>query len=531
MKNRFPAQQIGPTDRLRFLWLALGLLCWLFAANGRLDVPLAAWLSPLFLLRFTRTTRPLSGLLWVWLAALIVTIFWLYESNFYDYLHPFSMINLVILAIFLLSFTLMVVPYLLDRLLTPRVRVLGGLLASLIFPLGQVICEYLRTHLVPYGFFFSPAYTQHGNLPLIQLASITGVYGLSFLMTWFASVGNWIWEQHFSWPAVRKTALTYLGVLMLVLLFGGVRLAFSVPSTQTIRVAGVSAQRATYEQVRNVDGGTDRALASTIFTTATKELLDASRQEARGGAKIIVWPELATYTFPEDEATLIGSGQSLARTEHVYLEMAYGVYAQGETTANRAVLIDPEGGVVWKYDKAHPGMTLATVKDGPGIVPTAETPYGRLASVICIDAWYPDLMQQVGNKGIDLMLVPGLEWPGTYLWAPYDTSFRAIEYGYSLIRPAGMDLGMIFDYQGHILASADYYTTDQQIVVAYVPMKGAWTIYGMVGDLFTWLCMASLIGLTAWTLSRSLRKPKSALTVMASPLTVNAEERHEVGTL
>src|SRR5215469_8575945 len=113
-------RRAGFVDRLGFLWLALGLLCWLFAANGRLDIPIAAWLSPLFLLRFTRTRRPLSGFLWVWLASLIVTIFWLYESSFYDAQHLFSVVNLVVLAIFLLSFTLMVVPYLLDRLITPR---------------------------------------------------------------------------------------------------------------------------------------------------------------------------------------------------------------------------------------------------------------------------------------------------------------------------------------------------------------------------------------------------------------------------
>ncbi|HET8844504.1 MAG TPA: nitrilase-related carbon-nitrogen hydrolase [Ktedonobacteraceae bacterium] len=398
MKKLFSAQQAGSTERLRFLWLILGLLYWLFATNGRLDIPLAAWLSPLFLLRFTRTMRPLSGFLWVWLAGLIVTIFWLYESSFYDTQQVFSVINLVLLAIFLFSFTLMALPYLLDRLLAPRLGLLSGLLATLVFPSGQVCFEYLRAHVAPYGFFFSPAYTQYENLPLIQIVSITGVYGLSFLIAWFASVSNGIWEQHFSWPRIRGSVLLYSSVLVLVLLFGGARLAFSVPPTQTIRVAGVSATRATYEQARSVDGGADRALASSIFTTATNELLDASRREARAGAKIIVWPELATYTFSEDETALIRQSQSLANTEHIYLEIAYGVYSQQEISANRAVLIDPQGKVLWTYDKAHPGMTMPTVKDGPGIVPVVDTSYGRLASVICIDAWYSDLMRQTQQR-------------------------------------------------------------------------------------------------------------------------------------
>ncbi|HZR39498.1 MAG TPA: hypothetical protein VFB12_05235, partial [Ktedonobacteraceae bacterium] len=55
MKERVSDRQTWPADRLGYLWLALGLLCWLFAANGARDVPMAAWLAPLFLLRFTRT--------------------------------------------------------------------------------------------------------------------------------------------------------------------------------------------------------------------------------------------------------------------------------------------------------------------------------------------------------------------------------------------------------------------------------------------------------------------------------------------
>jgi apolipoprotein N-acyltransferase len=259
-----------------------------------------------------------------------------------------------------------------------------------------------------------------------------------------------------------------------------------------------------------LEGSGDRAQVRAAYAAATNELLDASRREARAGARIIVWPELATYTFPENEATLIEGGQSLARTEHVYLEMAYGVDGQQALARDRAVLIDPQGQVLWIYDKAHPGLSLPSVNNGPGIVPVVSTPYGRLATVICVDAWYPDLMQQVGNRGVDLMLVPGQEWPGTYLWAPHDTSFRAIEYGYALVRPADWDQGMIFDAQGRVLAASDYYTTDQQIVIASVAVKGTWTIYGLVGDLFTWLCMISLFALTVLVVALSLTSAKNA---------------------
>jgi apolipoprotein N-acyltransferase len=531
MKKHFAQQQAESADRLGYLWLMLGLLCWLFAANGVRDIAVAAWLAPLFLLRFTRTRSPLRGCVGIGLAALIVTISWQVESKFYDPQHLLSVVNLLVLAILLSAHLLLVVPYLLDRLLAPRLGLKSRLLATLIFPLGLVVCEYLSTHFVPYGFFFSAAYTQYGDLPLIQLVSLTGTYGLSFLIAWFASVSALVWELRFSWPRIRSSVLLYGGVLVFVLLFGGARLAFSAPSTQTVRVAGVSASRTTYERATKLQGSGDRAPVRAAYTATTNELLDASSREARAGTRIIVWPELATYTFPEDEAKLIERGQALAHTQHIYLEIAYGVDGPQGLLRDRAVLIDQDGHVLWTYDKAHPGMSLPTVSDGPGIVPIANTPYGRLAGVICVDAWYPDLMQQVRNRGVDLMLVPGQEWPGIYLWTPQETSFRAIEYGYALVRPAGWDVGMIFDAQGRVLATSDYYTTNQQIMVAYVPTKGTWTVYGLVGDLFTWLCMGSLFALIALAVIRAWRKPKRA-EIPTAPLSVGkAEERYKAGTL
>src|SRR5713101_1101628 len=65
---------ITPTripDRLSYLWLAIAAALLLFYA-GRWAIPLAAWLAPLFLLRFVRTQRPLSGFLLAWLVRFAV---------------------------------------------------------------------------------------------------------------------------------------------------------------------------------------------------------------------------------------------------------------------------------------------------------------------------------------------------------------------------------------------------------------------------------------------------------------------------
>jgi apolipoprotein N-acyltransferase len=128
-------------------------------------------------------------------------------------------------------------PFLVDRLVAPK---LEGFLSTLVFPSVWVAIEYLLAS-VPYtGSWFALAYTQLDNLPLIQLVSITGIYGISFLISWFASVVNWAWENEFSLPKLWKGAALYLGTLVLVLLFGGAYVAFFSADSDTVRAAAVT---------------------------------------------------------------------------------------------------------------------------------------------------------------------------------------------------------------------------------------------------------------------------------------------------
>jgi apolipoprotein N-acyltransferase len=413
MKILIPPRQERCSHWFGIIWLLLGTICALFATNGRWDLSLMAWLSPLFFLRFTRINNLFIGIGGVWLASVVALFFFFYESQM-------SVLNPILIGGCLIINTLLVLPYLIDRLLYPRLSLLSGLLATLIFPLGRAAFEYLNTVFVsPFGSIFSFAYTQYGNLPLLQILSITGIYGITFLMAWFASTGNWIWERHFSWPRIRKVTLLYAGLLALVLLSGSIQLAFFPPSAQTIRVAGISAPSSILQKVRQEIRTVtakqqltpaDLEQLRSAFATIDDDLLTRSEHEVHAGAKIIVWPEAGVLALTEDETTLIARGQTLARQEGVYLEMGYIVLqytapSSLKDLSDRTVLVDPQGRVAWTYDKAHPVPGLDRFAPGDGKVPVVDTPYGRISNVICFDADFPDLMRQA--SGVDLMLVPG----------------------------------------------------------------------------------------------------------------------------
>jgi len=61
-----------------------------------------------------------------------------------------------------------------------------------------------------------------------------------------------------------------------------------------------------------------------------------------------------------------------------------------------------------------------------------------------------------------------------------------------------------------VLGAADYYSTDQQVLVAYVPTQGVRTVYAAIGDAFAWLCLLGLLILIGLALVQSRRRPTPA---------------------
>jgi apolipoprotein N-acyltransferase len=492
--------------RTGHLWLAAGTVLSLFAVHGRWDVAPAAWLSGVFLLRYTRTRRPLAGFGGVWAASAIAAVFWLYESG----LPVFGPVLLLCLA---LSTTLCL-PFLVDRLLAPRLAA-SPVLATLVFPLARVLAEYVNATISPAGNIFgSLAATQHANLPLLQVAAITGSYGVSFLVAWLASVCNGVWQDRSGW---RRLVAAFGVTLAVVLAGGGARLLFFAPDGPTVRVAGVSPSAVVLEQRNAVlaDFPTLKELAAAdparlrpAFAAVADDLFAASERETRAGARIIAWPEASVGTLADDAPALTGRATAFAREQRVYLVMGVGVLTRTEPyLRNQSVLVDPDGNVTWTYDKAHPIPGMETLIPGDGRVPATDTPFGRLASVICFDLDFPALARQAGRKRVDIMLVPSNDWRGFGRVHTEKATVRAIENGYSVVRPDTNGLSRAIDYQGRALASADFFATHRQVVVADLPIGGARTVYAAVGDLIARASAPALALVTLLVLERPRRRP------------------------
>jgi apolipoprotein N-acyltransferase len=418
---------------------------------------------------------------------------------------------------------LALLPYLADRLLAQR---LPGLLATLVFPLTYTVHDYLLA-LGPYGTWFSLAYTQYGNLPVLQLLSVTGLWGVTFLVAWLAPVVLYIWDRRVDWRGVRRGTLLYAGVLAFILMGGGLRLAYFPPSGATVPIAGISPSPAlmlsesqTAQAISNFYAGrvtqADLDRYRQLFARLDDDLFTRSLEQAQAGAKIIAWTETGAPILKEDEPALIARGQRFAQQQSVYLDMGIAVVmTQPPYLADETVLLDPAGALVWQYQKAHPIPGMEMFPPGNGIVPVVQTPYGRLANVICFDADFQSLLRVPA----DLMLVPSNDWPAIDPLHSQMATFRAIENGYSLLRSTSNGLSLAVDYEGRVIAATDFYSTDNQVIVAYLPEHGVRTLYTVVGDLFAWLALAALLALAAVAIGRRSR-PTALADVATTPSTL-----------
>jgi apolipoprotein N-acyltransferase len=484
-----------PAVRFYWLWLMVGAALLPFT-QFQTTIPLAAWISPVCLLRFARNQPPIVAFPSLALATYLASLIALRGVFPSPGIYLFGLVGIA-----------NVLPYVLDKLLTRRWK---GFAGTLVFPASYVVIDWCIGR-SPLGTLGSPAYSQFGNVPLTQIVSITGIWGLVFLIMWLAPVANEVLDHGFRRQEVRYSLVAFLSVLFAALLFGGARVAFVASvagsATPAVRVASLATDRALWREreiptISELATGSDELRGSIRpqFAAVLEDLFVRTKQQAQAGAKIVAWSEAAAFVLKEDEPTLLARAQMLARDQDIYLQFAVVVVLSTDRfpfAENRAVLIAPSGQVLWDYLKTiHPLGDVSLFAPGSGIIPVAETAYGRLATAICFDADFPSFIQQAGESRADILLLPAKDWQPIHVTHARAATFRAIENGCSLVRPTGDGLSIAVDQLGQVLAIASDYQTDSLGMVADVPTRGTPTIFVYVGDSFAYLCFAGLIALS-----------------------------------
>ena len=480
------------------LWLVLGSALFTFV-GWRWNMPIAAWLSPIFLIRFFRNQdRWYKVLLAFPLLAIAGAV---NKMGAWD----MDLSMEIVLSLFL-PLPLLTALYM-DRFFARRTK---GFLSTLAFPATYVAVD-LAIGLWPLlGTIVSPAVTQFELTSLVQIASVTGIWGLTFLIGWAAATVNLWWENGFDVRKAGRPVTIFALVFALVLLFGAARLALARPASETVRVGGVTVPHERDYWSEIIDLGTPRDVAHRFeaeIAALNERLFAESEKMVQGGAQIVFWSEGNGVLYEEDEEAFLQRAQAFAREHQVYFVPALLVLHYGQTsTDNKLAMITPEGEIAFQYVK-----TISWYEtDSDGILHYVDTPYGRISAAICFDMDFPTLLRQAARQDVDIVVVPAFDSEGI---KPYHTQvglFRAIDGGFSIVRQVNTGTSMAVDYHGNVLAYQDYFRTADRTMYADVPTQGVRTVYGALGDWFAYADVLFLVGLIAWAVYRGIRRPSAA---------------------
>ncbi len=469
-------------DRETIIWYIVGLAgsVLIFFVGWARNIPAAVWLSTILLVRSFRGLDRWYDTIPILIATAIFR--WLSITGGWDLSFPLEFVFSILVLL-----PLWVALYL-DRWANRRDLSFGSLL---LFPLILTIGDFLLGF-SPLGTVFSPGAGQFSLKLLSQTISLTGLWGLTFLIGFTATAINHVWEKEFDFRNAARPVLVLLAVFAVLLTYGSAKLLLTRPESGTVRIAGVTEPHS-QDYWAITDSNTPRDGKADVVDGMNQinDLLFAgSLRAAEAGAEIIFWSEGNAVLYEDDEAAFLKRSAAFAKEHEVYFAPGLLVLQYDRTKNDNLIyLFSPAGDQLFRYEKTFSWYPT----DSDGIVPTAETPWGTLSAVICFDLDFPRLLRQAAQKEVDILLVPGYD---TELISPYHTQIgllRGVEYGFSVFRQANESTSIAADYNGNILAYQHYFDTEDRLLMADVPVKGIRTLYGYLGDWFVYLSIAVLV--------------------------------------
>ncbi len=388
-------------------------------------------------------------------------------------------------------------------------------IACALAPFLWVALEFGHTHVPVLGFPWNlVGYAASGNLALVQVTALTGIYGLSLIVTgWSALLAYAILSgRHRAWQSVLALAA--------VLIFVAIGCRDFVPVDQPRYVAHLVqtnfAQSYSYPP--------DWMLRHSGDLT---NLAEISIDSARKLPGLIVWPEVpAPFTMADSDFS--SRAQQIARESGNYFLVGVEDWKQDAgkwEASNSAVLLAPTGQRVFTYDKIHlvpwgeyvpwrkelafAGKLTADIGDfTPGArYSVGSEPGGTFGAFICYEAIFPDLVRHFTQNGAQLLINMSNDgWfgrssaPAQHLMM---ARVRAVENRRWLLRDTNNGFTVSIDPYGRIAAKMP--TDIRGVLDAPYNFRSDRTIYVRFGDWFPWLCVLASLVLLGLAMFRTAR--------------------------
>ncbi|HCK64796.1 MAG TPA: hypothetical protein DHW49_00890 [Anaerolineae bacterium] len=471
----------------KYIYLIIATIFGLFI-GGKWNIPLAAWIAPIFALRFFRESEKAGrNFLLLWLASSIPTIISWQGATFMSKIHPVAEIGF-----FLLTTPIGLIPYVIDRIYYRRFGSTAWL--TLVFPIAVTAIDFFSSTGTPFGTFGAAAYSQRDFLSVMQIASVTGLWGITFLINWFASLMNHLWDSGFKFT---RLSLTFTCLLALIISLGFMRTLLPAQPESTATIAGFSLPNGKLIEVMNQLQSGDEAGFHQSVSELHIQQLNQIRKLADEGANIISLQEGAGIGFTNEVEQLIADASAIAQEKNIYIVLP--TFDMEKTPAeNKVHIIDPTGTVVLTHTKYGGNDFEGTLK-GDGILQSVDTPYGKLSAVICWDADFPDVIKQAGEQNIDLLFIPSQDWLEVKDIHSGMSVFRAVENGMTIFRQTGQGVSIVTDAYGNQYNRVDSFENETEgfasVQNVSTPIGSVNTLYPSLGDFLGNFMQIGLLGL------------------------------------
>ncbi len=429
-------------------------------------------------------------------------------------------------------------------------RALWTFLAATFWVANEMVTSRFLT-----GFPWMPVgLTQSSMLPLIQISSLTGIYGVSFIVLWFsvsalASLLSLIQKplqkhtgflSHYAWIGCMALPMLAVGGAMI---FGIYRLANGRSPTSTVRLALVQPsipQTMIWNEKDN--------------QIRFQKLIELSRLALATDPDVLVWPEAAVPTMLRHDATTANTFSALLKQHKSWAivgsdDATVGPSGSPQDTRfyNSSFVINPDGVVQGIYNKRRLvifgeyvpllkwlpflkyltpiGQNGFTAGDKPVVfrIPIKETKHSILVSpLICFEDAFPHSVGEYVHEDTDFLLnLTNDGWFGesnAHWQHAAHAIFRAVENNIPVVSCANNGLTCWFDslgrtHQLYFGESKDVYGVGFKNVE--IPIldgeKRAMTFYHAHGDVFGWGCVSILLAALFRHLRQSWFTKKAAL--------------------
>lgn len=372
-------------------------------------------------------------------------------------------------------------------------------LALFVIPALWVSLEYIRAHLFT-GFGWALlGYSQYLNLPIIQIADITGAYGVSFLIV-MANVA-------IAKRSLRSLAMT-LVIIALSLGYGYYKLNHQ-PEGYKIRASVVQGNIPQDEKWDDVHK-----------EGILKRYISLTEEAALDKPDLIIWPETSSPGFINADKGLQESVSDLAKTAGKPILVGAPTIDETGEYRNSAVMFSEKGDVIKQYDKLHLvpyGEFIPFEKELPffrKLIVTGDFVAGNewtifslvqgqaqltthFGVLICFEDIFSDLVRGFVRRGANFMVnITNDAW-FKKTQAPYQHAqasvFRAVENRVSVVRSANTGLSCFISPTGRIISRVQDKNGEDIFVSGHRTEDMAISSYGRTfytrhGDIFVWLC-------------------------------------------